>query len=645
MSETKHATTAPDGPDSASSPGEPPAARRAPIQVLPDLLISQIAAGEVVDRPASVLKELLENSLDAGAGEVQVLLDAGGLARIQVEDDGAGIARGDFALAVARHATSKIRSLADLEAVGSLGFRGEALASIASVARVTLTSRATASPHAFTLSVEGPVNGTIEPAARQPGTTISVADLYFNTPARRKFMRTEATEFGHCDGVFQRVALARPDVAFVLKHNGKVSAHHRVQTVGERVAAVLGKEFAAASLPVDAEAGTLSLRGFAGAPQAARSRADQQYFFVNGRYVRDRLLSHAVRDAYSGVLHGDRQPAYVLFLELDPRGVDVNVHPAKTEVRFRDSRSIHQFVYHAVQRALSATAGEAPVAYAQLDVNDRSAAPRPAYQPFQPGLGVEQPTAAYYALLGNGGGPPEARDERPAPAQPALGGAFRPNLPGSAPGDGASPSQHTSQPASQPASQPLGYAIAQLHGVYILAQNAAGLVLVDMHAAHERIVFEKMRRSLDDGAVQRQALLVPAMFQADAVEVATAEEQQEALDKLGFEIGVASPTTLAVRAVPASLAGGDLPALARSVLADLREFGATEALAARRDEILSTMACHAAVRANRVLSPPEMNALLREMEDTERSGSCNHGRPTWYQLSMADLDRLFLRGR
>ncbi len=625
MSETKHATTAPGAPGSAASSCEQPGTQRAPIQVLPDLLISQIAAGEVVDRPASVLKELLENSLDAGAGEVQVLLDAGGLARIQVEDDGAGIAREDFGLALARHATSKIRSLADLEAVGSLGFRGEALASIASVARVTLTSRATASPHAFTLSVEGPVNGTVEPAARQPGTTISVADLYFNTPARRKFMRTEATEFGHCDGVFHRVALARPDVAFVLKHNGKVSAHHRVQTVGERVAAVLGKEFAAASLPVETEAGTLSLRGFAGAPQAARSRADQQYFFVNGRYVRDRLLSHAVRDAYSGVLHGDRQPAYALFLELDPRGVDVNVHPAKTEVRFRDSRSIHQFVYHAVQRALSATAGEAPVAYAQLDVNNRSAAPRPAYQPFQPGLGVEQPTAGYYALVGSGGGQAETRDERPAPVQPA--------------------SQPASQPALQPASQPLGYAIAQLHGVYILAQNAAGLVLVDMHAVHERIVFEKMRRSLDDGAVQRQALLVPAMFQADAVEVATAEEQQEALDKLGFEIGVASPTTLAVRAVPASLAGGDLPALARSVLADLREFGATEALAARRDEILSTMACHAAVRANRVLSPPEMNALLREMEDTERSGSCNHGRPTWYQLSMADLDRLFLRGR
>ena len=586
------------------------------ISVLPDLLISQIAAGEVVERPASVLKELLENSLDAGATSIQVMLESGGMARLQVEDDGTGIAREDFQLALARHATSKIHSLEDLESVGSLGFRGEALASIASVARVTLTSRIAASPHAFSLNTEGPVNGAVEPAARQPGTTLSVADLYFNTPARRKFLRTEATEFGHCEGVFQRIALARPDVAFLLKHNGRVSAHYRAQSVDERVAAILGKEFSAASLPVEVEAGTLSLRGFAGAPQAARSRADLQYFFVNGRYVRDRLLSHAVREAYADVLHGDRQPAYALFLELDPRGVDVNVHPAKTEVRFRDSRAIHQFVFHAVKRALSPAAGQAPVAYAQLDSEIHSISPRPSYAPYQPGLGVEQPVAAYQSMFAalNGDTAVVAEAPRPLPAVSENGA-------------------------------PLGYAIAQLHGIYILAQNEAGLVIVDMHAAHERIVYEKMRRSLDAGALQRQALLVPAMFQADSVEVATAEEQQAALDQLGFEIGVASPTTLAVRAVPASLAGGDLPALARSVLADLREFGASEALATRRDALLSTMACHAAVRANRTLSVPEMNALLREMEETERSGSCNHGRPTWYQLSMPDLDRLFLRGR
>ena len=616
------------------------------IQVLPDLLISQIAAGEVVERPASVLKELLENSLDAGAAEIQVSLESGGIARIQVEDDGDGIAREDFALALARHATSKIRSLDDLEAVGSLGFRGEALASIASVARVALTSRTHGSPHAWTLSAEGTglTDSAVEPAARQPGTTLTVSDLYFNTPARRKFLRTEATEFGHCENVFERIALARPDAGFLLKHNGRVSAHYRVQTVGERVGAILGKEFSAASHPLEAEAGTLALRGFAGAPQAARSRADAQYFFVNGRYVRDRLLSHAVREAYADVLHGDRQPAYVLFLELDPRGVDVNVHPAKTEVRFRDSRTIHQFIFHSVKRALSPAAGQAPVAYAQIGMpgQDRNGAivPRPAYRPFQPDLGVEQPVAAYQSLFARAAGAGAAAGEgagtgadgTQAPA-PLPQGSLQTGLPLALP--------HSTRPDAPP----LGYALAQLHGVYILAQNEAGLVLVDMHAAHERIVYEKMRNALDAGAIQRQALLVPAMFQADSVEVATTEEQQAALDMLGFEIGVASPTTLAVRAVPASLAGGDLSALARSVLADLREFGATEALAARRDEVLSTMACHAAVRANRILSAPEMNALLREMEATERAGSCNHGRPTWYQLSMADLDRLFLRGR
>lgn len=605
------------------------------IQVLPDLLISQIAAGEVVERPASVLKELLENSLDAGALEIQVSLEAGGIARIQVEDDGSGIAQADFGLALARHATSKIRSLDDLEAVGSLGFRGEALASIAAVARVALTSRTHDAPHAWTLAAEG-TGSTVEPvqpAARQPGTTLTVADLYFNTPARRKFLRTEATEFGHCENVFQRIALARPDVAFLLRHNGRVSAHYRVQTVGERVAAILGKEFSAASHPLEAEAGTLSLRGFAGAPQAARSRADSQYFFVNGRYVRDRLLSHAVREAYSDVLHGDRQPAYALFLELDPRGVDVNVHPAKTEVRFRDSRSIHQFIFHAVKRALSPAAGQAPVAFAELGAaspsGDGFVAPRPAYRPYQPGLGVEQPVAAYQSLFAGTGANAVANAGATLAAPPPMPHARPDGLPETV----------------RPGAPPLGYALAQLHGVYILAQNEAGLVLVDMHAAHERIVYEKMRNALDAGALQRQSLLVPAMFQADSVEVATAEEQQDALDTLGFEIGVASPTTLAVRAVPASLAGGDLPSLARSVLADLREYGASEALATRRDELLSTMACHAAVRANRILSVPEMNALLREMEATERAGSCNHGRPTWYQLSMADLDRLFLRGR
>jgi DNA mismatch repair protein MutL len=562
------------------------------IRVLPELLISQIAAGEVVERPASVLKELLENSLDAGATELQVTLDAGGTKRVQVDDDGAGIADADLGLAFARHATSKIGSLEDLEAVATLGFRGEALASIAAVARVELLSRARGAAHAWSLAAEGGAPRAPRPAARAPGTTVAVADLYFNTPARRKFLRTEATEFGHCDEVFRRIALARPDLAFALKHNGRVSAQLAPQSLAARAATLLGADFAAASVPVDARAGPLRLHGLAGTPQAARNRADAQYFFVNGRYVRDRLLMHAVREAYRDTLHGERQPAFVLFLELDPRGVDVNVHPAKTEVRFRDARGMHQFVFHALQRALAPSAADAPVSYASVSA---------------PGPGIQAALAMHEPVM----------DYRPAPAP---------------------------LPASQKA-PPLGYALAQLHGIYVLAQNEAGLVLVDMHAAHERILMEKMKLGLDAGGIERQSLLVPAVFRAEALEVATAEESRDALEKLGLELSVAGPNELAVRAAPALLAGGDLPALARSLLAELREFGAAQVLAARQNELLATLACHAAVRANRQLSVPEMNALLREMEETERSGSCNHGRPTWYQLTLADLDKLFLRGR
>ncbi len=562
------------------------------IRVMPELLVSQIAAGEVVERPASVLKELLENSLDALATELQVTLEAGGVKRVQVDDDGTGIAADDLALALARHATSKIGSLDDLESVGTLGFRGEALAAIAAVARVELVSRARGTAHAWSVTAEGGAPGVARPAARAPGTTVSVADLYFNTPARRKFLRTEATEFGHCDEVFRRIALARPGLAFTLKHNGRVSLHLKPQELAARAGALLGPEFSAASVVVDAQAGPLRLHGLAGTPQAARNRADAQYFFVNGRYVRDRLLAHAVREAYRDTLHGERQPAFVLHLELDPRGVDVNVHPAKTEVRFRDARAVHQFVFHALQRALAPSAAAAPVSYASVS------APGPA---IQAALAMHEPAMAY----------------RPAPAP---------------------------LPVSERA-PPLGYALAQLHGVYILAQNEAGLVLVDMHAAHERILMEKMKLGLDAGAIERQSLLVPAVFRAEALDVATAEENRAALEKLGLELSVAGPNELAARAAPALLAGGDVPGLARALLAELREFGAAQVLAARQNELLATMACHAAVRANRALSIPEMNALLREMEETERSGSCNHGRPTWYQLTMSDLDKLFLRGR
>ena len=561
------------------------------IRVLPQLLVSQIAAGEVVERPASVLKELLENSVDAGAQAITVLLEEGGIKRVQVEDDGAGIARDELPLALARHATSKIASLEDLEGVATLGFRGEALASIASVSRLSITSRTREAPHAAALSAEGAQATEVQPAARAQGTTVAVCDLYFNTPARRKFLRTESTEFGHCDEVFRRVALAHPRIAFMLKHNGRVSHALRVQELGERAAALLGEAFSANSAAIEASSGSLRLFGRAGTPQAAGG----QYFFVNGRYVRDRLLSHAVREAYSELLHGERQPAYVLFLEIDPRAVDVNVHPAKTELRFRDPRAVHQFVYHAVQRALSPSAAEAPVSYASVGMQ----------RPIQAGFGLAQPAAAYESFM-------RASIDRPS---------------------------------SDETPQPLGYALGQLHGIYILAQNEAGLVLVDMHAAHERIVMEKLKANLDAGQVQRQSLLVPALFHAEALDVATAEENRETLERLGLELSVSGPNELAVRAAPAPLAGGDIAGLARGVLAEIREYGASQALSSRQNELLATMACHAAVRANRALSIAEMNALLREMEETERSGTCNHGRPTWYQLTLADLDRLFMRGR
>jgi DNA mismatch repair protein MutL len=564
------------------------------IRPLPELLVSQIAAGEVVERPASVLKELMENSLDAGARAISVALDEGGVRRIQVEDDGEGIAREDLALALARHATSKIRSLEDLEAVASMGFRGEALASIASVSRVTLASRSRDAAHGARIAAEGAALAEAEPAARSQGTTVTVEDLYFNTPARRKFLRSEATEFAHCDEAFRRIALARCDVAFALRHNGRAGRHLRAQPAAERAGALLGEEFLHATVPIEAQSGALRLWGLAGTPQAAKARADAQYFYVNGRFVRDRVLAHAVREAYAELLHGERQPAYVLFLELDPRGVDVNVHPAKTEVRFRDSRAVHQFVRHALQRALAPSAAEAPVAYASLSQG----------APIQASFSLAQPARAYEAFM--------------AAALPA--------------------------PSAEKA-PPLGFALGQLHGVYVLAQNEAGLVLVDMHAAHERIVMEKLKKSLDAGAVQGQALLVPAVLQADALDVVTAEENREALARLGLEVSVSGPNELSVRAAPAPLAGGDIAGLARELLREMREYGASQVLSQRQNELLATMACHAAVRAHRALTVPEMNALLREMEETERSGSCNHGRPTWYQLTLADLDRLFLRGR
>jgi DNA mismatch repair protein MutL len=581
----------------------------ASIQTLPDLLISQIAAGEVVERPAAAVKELLENALDAGATQIDVDVAAGGVKRIRVVDNGAGIAREDLPLAVARHATSKIRSPTDLEAIASLGFRGEALASIASVARLALASRAAGKPHAWRIEVEGGTVSAVTPAALSAGTTVTVEELFFNTPARRKFLRTEATEWGHCDEAFRRIALAHPNVAFTLSHNGRVA--HRLALAGRqgRVEQLAGDEFVAHAARVDADAGDVRLTGFAVRPAYA-AQGGGQYVFVNGRYVRDRVLSHALREAYRDVLHHDRQAAYALWLTVDPRRVDVNVHPQKVEVRFRDAGAIHQFVCHAVERALAATAAELPAVSAAERLGVVAAHLPPQYpQRAQTPLSLDagEPSAFYARLFGT----------RTEAAQPAW--------------DDNDP-------------HPLGFALAQLHGIYVLAQNRAGLVLVDMHAAHERITYERLKTA-EDARLPVQPLLVPATFAAEPLEVATVEENGETLATLGFAMSALGPSTLAVRGVPAPLTDADPAALARAVLHDIREFGGTQALAARRDELLSTMACHGAVRANRVLTVPEMNALLRQMEATERSGQCNHGRPTWYQLSLSDLDRLFLRGR
>ena len=568
------------------------------IRPLPDLLISQIAAGEVVERPASVVKELLENSLDAGARNISVQLLEGGVRQIRIVDDGGGIPKDELPLAVARHATSKIASLEDLESVASLGFRGEALASIAAVARLTLVSRLRSAPHAWRLGPEQDV----APAALGGGTVIEADDLYFNTPARRKFLKSEHTEFAHCEEAVRRIALAHPQVAFQLQHNGRTALHLAAGDAARRVADILGAEFAAQSRAIDAAAGGLRLAGYAALPAYSRARADAQYFFVNGRFVRDKLLAHAVREAYADILHGQRHAAYALFLDLDPRGVDVNVHPAKTEVRFRDGRAVHQFVFHAVQRALAA-----PLAHAAPAPAVPQGLTFPAAAPQQQALAVAQPVAAYYDFV----------------RQPAA-------LPLPDAEEGAPP--------------PLGYALAQLHGVYILAQNAAGLVLVDMHAAHERILYEKLKTALD-ARPQVQPLLVPVVLAAGGEEMAAAEAHAETLAGLGFEIAAAGPRELAVRAVPALLANGRIPELVRALLADIERFGVSRVAAEQRNELLATMACHGAVRANRTLSLPEMNALLRQMEETERADQCNHGRPTWTQLSMEDLDRLFMRGK
>ncbi|MBR8131573.1 DNA mismatch repair endonuclease MutL [Burkholderia ambifaria] len=656
--------------ETAAGAAPSPAARplRA-IQPLPDQLISQIAAGEVVERPASVVKELLENAMDAGATTLRIVLEEGGVKRISITDDGCGIPPGELPLALMRHATSKIRSLEELEAVATLGFRGEALASIASVAEMSITSRTADVAHATKIDA---TTGALSPAAGAVGTTIEVRELYFNTPARRKFLKSEQTEFGHCLEMIRRAALARPDVAISVLHNGKAVEHWNATEPAQRVAKILGDGFATAHLPLDEQAGPLAVYGCAGLPTASRGRADQQYFFVNGRFVRDKLLTHAVRAAYEDVLHGDRYPSYVLFLDLPPEAVDVNVHPSKIEVRFRDSRSIHQYVFHAVQRALARHAGASPETTAGGHAAQLSPAPGgPASFLNTPlGLGaatgtggsgfsspssssssagntwmrqarmtqgtlpVAQPLALYDALFGRkdtGAGTPDGTTVI------AHDSASAPNTP---PGFVASPLAATAHDE-----QPLGFALGQIHGIYVLAQNAHGLVIVDMHAAHERILYEQFKNALADRTIAVQSLLLPISMTATPVEIGTVEEERDTLESLGFDLAVLSPTTLAIRAVPALLKDADLQSLARAVLADLHAFGGSRVLTERQHELLGTLACHHAVRANRRLTLDEMNALLRQMEATERADQCNHGRPTWYQLTLNDLDRLFMRGQ
>ncbi|MSQ58671.1 MAG: DNA mismatch repair endonuclease MutL [Betaproteobacteria bacterium] len=583
-----------------------------PIRPLPDLLINQIAAGEVVERPASALKELLENSIDAAAASIGVELAAGGVRLIRVSDDGQGIEREDLPLALARHATSKIATLEDLEQVGSLGFRGEALASIAAISDMTLSSRRAHADHGWQVDASNGILGDLVPVSLTAGTRVEARDLYHNTPARRKFLRSEATEYAHCDEAFKRIALSHPRVEFRLQHNGRPQRRLPAHSLQERIEAILGAEFCRACLPVEEEVTGFRLEGAIGSPAASRGDRDHQYLFVNGRFVRDRVIAHAVKEAYRDVLHHERHPSYVLFLNTDPHKVDVNVHPSKSEVRFRDSQAIHQFVTRVLARTLAQTkAGTA----APVTVQNMSEPIPPAYFDRISAMPAAQPSLGLGAATNASGFYEKLFEESKSAVLEAGSEA------------------------------PLGFAIGQLRGVYVLAQNSQGVVIVDMHAAHERIVYEKLKTALDQRAMPTQRLLIPVTFLSTPAEHGVVEEHADLLLDLGFETAVLGPNSLAVRSVPALLRAADPVELARAVLRDIAEFGATQVLHAQRDQLLATMACHGAVRANRALTLQEINALLREMEKTERSGQCNHGRPTWTQISMTELDRLFLRGR
>ncbi|MFN5403046.1 MAG: DNA mismatch repair endonuclease MutL [Burkholderiales bacterium] len=613
---------------------------RRSIRELPDVLISQIAAGEVVERPASVVRELVDNAIDAGARLITLRLLGGGIRLISVEDDGCGIPAEELAVALKRHATSKIVNLQDLESVATMGFRGEALAAINSVSEMSLSSRTEEASSAFILDGQ---TGEVKPAARAIGTTVEVKELFFSTPARRHFLKSENTELAHCIEAVRRHALVRPEVSFAIWHEGKIAAQWRSHPGeagwNQRLADVLGEEFVASSVNIDFRSGPVHVRGRAGTPEAARARADQQFAYVNGRFVRDKVITHGARSAYEDVLHGHRQPVYVLYLQMDPTRVDVNVHPTKIEVRFRDSREVHQAMRHAIESALAVPRAQllsTTSAIAQSNAPSTASSSAPAQNTWaQRGMAFganrlnEDPARAMADLKALWSNPPQVEEESPA---------------------GFSSAKIQLQTAPAVASQgehewPLGRAIAQLQGVYILAENTQGLVVVDMHAAHERIVYERLKQQLDTTQITSQPLLIPASFSATPQEIATAESCADVLMQLGLEVSALSAKTLAVRAVPTSLAQGDCVELARSVLAELAQHDAATVVQRAQNEILATMACHGAVRANRKLNLDEMNALLRQMEATERSDQCNHGRPTWRQVGMRELDALFLRGR
>ena len=605
------------------------------IQLLDPRLANQIAAGEVVERPASVLKELLENALDAGADQIQVDAEQGGVKLVRVRDNGSGIGADDLPLAFSRHATSKIRTLDDLEAIGSLGFRGEALAAISSVSRLTLTSNVADNPEGWQVSVEGrDMAAQVQPASHPRGTTVEMRDLFFNTPARRRFLRAEKTEFNHLEEVFRRIALSEFSTAFRLVHNQKVvhqlpaatSDAHRSQ----RIARLCGGAFMEQSIAVDIEHGGLRLHGWLGLPTFSRSQSDLQYFFVNGRVIRDRVVSHAVRQAYQDVLYHGRHPAYVLFFELDPAQVDVNVHPTKHEVRFREQRMVHDFLYRSLHRAIADVRPGSEPPVAERGAMQESAAVATPVLSEQSGLALGTPMASRPSFSGHG------------MAQAAqYADLVRPRIAESAPSFSAPAMAR----AADDVAPPLGFAIAQLHGIFILAENTEGMVLVDMHAAHERITYERLKSAWAEDKVRSQPLLVPLSMAVSTREADFAEQSPEVFERLGFVIERAGPETLSVREVPALMRDANHEALVRDVLSDLLTHGNSSRIESVLDELLSTMACHGSVRANRRLSVAEMNALLRDMEATERSGQCNHGRPTWTQMSLKDLDRLFMRGR